>query len=120
MECNGGEHLTAPGNQQDNNSMSEALDNDQIQSALADLPGWKLENDTIRKDFQFGNFTQAFTFLMQVAFIAESQVHHPNIENVYNSVTLALQSHDAGNKVTGKDISFAEAVEKLDPSGLKA
>ena len=99
--------------------MSEALQNNQIQSALSDLPGWKFSEDTIRKDFQFGDFTQAFSFLVQVAFIAENQNHHPNIENVYNSVTLALQSHDAGNKVTGKDIAFAEAVEKLEPSGLK-
>lgn len=99
--------------------MSEALQSDQIQSALEDLPGWSFSEDTIRKDFQFGNFTQAFSFLVQVAFIAEDQNHHPHIENVYNSVTLALQSHDAGNKVTEKDIAFAAAVEVLKSSGLK-
>ena len=32
--------------------------------------------------------------------------HHPEWSNVYNSVSVSLRTHDAGNVVTDKDISL--------------
>ena len=57
-----------------------------------------------KKTFVFKDFVHAFAFLTQVAFEAEKQQHHPEIFNVYNKVTLKLQTHDAGNIVTEKII----------------
>ena len=48
------------------------------------LPQWEIKENTIFKSFKFKNFTQAFAFMMQVAFIAEKLNHHPNWSNIYN------------------------------------
>ena len=33
--------------------------------------------------------------------------------NVYNTVDFALSTHDAGNKVTGKDRDLAKAIDEI-------
>ncbi len=98
--------------------MSKQLTPEQIESALTGLKGWTFEDDALRKDFRFGSFTEALAFLVQVGFLAEKHNHHPQISNVYNSVSLGLQTHDAGDKVTEKDVELAQAIDGLNPAGL--
>ncbi|MEP7168463.1 MAG: 4a-hydroxytetrahydrobiopterin dehydratase [Bacteroidota bacterium] len=74
---------------------------------------WKEENNQLKKTFQFKNFTEAFAFMMRVAFIAEKMNHHPDWKNVYNSVDISLSTHDAGDIVTDRDRKLAEAIDKL-------
>ena len=62
---------------------------------------------------QFKDFTTAFAFMTEVAFLAERQNHHPNWSNVYNTVTIELTTHDAGNTVTNKDFELAKGIENL-------
>ena len=75
-------------------------------------PGWSYEQDFIVKEFKFKDFIGAFSFMTKVAFLAEKADHHPNWENVYNRVTIRLQTHDAGG-VTAKDITLAQSIENL-------
>lgn len=63
--------------------------------------------------FEFKDFSEAFAFLSRVALLAEKHNHHPEIQNTYNKVSLSLTSHDAGNKVTDRDINLAKAIDKL-------
>ena len=74
---------------------------------------WKEENNTLSKTFKFANFIDAFAFMTRVALLAEKQDHHPNWSNVYNTVTINLNTHDAGNVVTEKDRKLAAAIDKL-------
>ena len=74
---------------------------------------WKEENNSLKKTFTFKNFSQAFAFMTRVAFIAEKMNHHPDWRNVYNTVEISLNTHDAGNIVTEKDKKLAEAIDKL-------
>lgn len=74
---------------------------------------WTEENNTLTQTFKFANFIDAFAFMTRVAFIAEKQNHHPNWSNVYNTVTINLTTHDAGNVVTEKDRKLSEAIDKL-------
>lgn len=67
----------------------------------------------LEKSFEFKNFTEAFAFMVQVAFLAEKHQHHPDWSNVYNKVTIRLSTHDAGNKVTEKDHKLAEAIDQI-------
>lgn len=94
--------------------MAKPLETAQIEAALKDLPGWAYEGSALRRSYRFGNFSEAMAFIVKVGFIAERLDHHPEIRNVYSSVDLAVQSHDAGNAVTAKDVEFAEAVSSLD------
>lgn len=74
---------------------------------------WSEEDNFLVQEFTFADFQEAFAFMTRVAFIAESLDHHPNWENVYNRVTIRLQTHDAGCIVTDKDRDFAERVSRL-------
>jgi 4a-hydroxytetrahydrobiopterin dehydratase len=74
---------------------------------------WKEENNTLKKAFKFKDFKEAFAFMTKVALTAEKMDHHPNWSNVYNTVTIELSTHDAGNKVTALDRKLAKAIDEL-------
>jgi 4a-hydroxytetrahydrobiopterin dehydratase len=74
---------------------------------------WKEENNSLNRSFEFSNFIEAFAFMTKVAFLAEKANHHPNWSNVYNKVTISLNTHDAGDTVTEKDRKLAEAIDKI-------
>ena len=94
-------------------SMSEPLTENQIQEALANLPGWAFADDTISRTYRFGSFTEAIGFITEMAFACERSNHHPELTNVYSTVTISLNTHDAGGKVTEKDIDLAGKIENL-------
>ena len=74
---------------------------------------WIEEDNKLKKTFEFKDFVEAFGFMSQVAITAEKMDHHPNWSNVYNTVTIELTTHDAGNVVTEKDRKLAEAIDGL-------
>lgn len=74
---------------------------------------WVEEDNKLKKTFEFKDFTEAFAFMVRVAFLAESQGHHPNWSNVYNRVVIELNTHDKGNIVTDKDRKLAKAIDEL-------
>lgn len=91
----------------------EPLTEDQIRAALADLPGWSYERGALAKRFAFGGFREALAFIVRVGFEAEQRDHHPTLTNVYDRVEIALTTHDAGDRVTAKDVDLAGAIEAL-------
>lgn len=74
---------------------------------------WKEENNKLIRTFEFKNFVEAFSFMTQVALLAEKRDHHPDWHNSYNSVEISLTSHDAGGKVTEKDREMASKINEL-------
>ncbi len=72
---------------------------------------WIEENDKLQATFKFKDFMEAFSFMTEVAFYAEKQNHHPNWSNVYNTVEIHLNTHDAGGVVTEKDHLLAKAID---------
>ena len=91
--------------------MSEPLSNDVIRAALADLPGWSFAEDKLTKTYKLADFRAALAFIVRIGLEAEAVNHHPELFNVYSTVTIALNTHDAGGKVTGKDVDLARAIE---------
>ena len=91
---------------------SEPLSPETIRDALeAGLPGWAFEDDALTKTYTFNSFPEAVSFIVRLAFYAEEMNHHPDLHNVYDRVDIALSTHDAGNKVTQKDLDLAHAIE---------
>lgn len=74
---------------------------------------WIEADNKLKATFNFKNFVEAFSFMTQVALIAEKMDHHPNWSNVYNTVIIELTTHDAGNTVTEKDRRLAKAISAL-------
>ncbi len=91
----------------------EPLSEDQIIDQIADMDGWNYSDDKIFKEFLFNDFKEAIAFILRVGFEAEKMNHHPEIYNVYNRVSIGLQTHDVGNKVSNKDIELARDIETL-------
>ena len=68
---------------------------------------------SLYKKFKFEDFSEAFRFISKVAKLAEKLNHHPYWANIYNVVEINLSTHDAGNKVTKKDIEMALLINKF-------
>jgi len=74
---------------------------------------WKEENNSLYRKFEFADFSEAFAFMTRVALAAEKANHHPRWTNVYNTVEVWLNTHDAGDVVTDKDHKLSKAIDKL-------
>lgn len=74
---------------------------------------WNEENNSLTQTFKFSDFKEAFSFMTKVALVAEKMNHHPNWSNVYNTVDITLNTHDAGDVVTDKDRKLADEIDKL-------
>jgi 4a-hydroxytetrahydrobiopterin dehydratase len=84
----------------------------EIQQALASLSGWQRNGGAIQRVFRFPDFKLAMQFVNKVADAAEHANHHPDIDIRYNTVTMALISHDSGG-VTQRDVRMAETINKI-------
>lgn len=89
------------------------LDEAEINAALADLPGWSVENGKLHKTFKFKSFATAMGWMVSVAIYADKMDHHPEWANVYNRVTVNLVTHDLGNAISSWDVQLAQEMEKL-------
>ncbi|MES2647720.1 MAG: 4a-hydroxytetrahydrobiopterin dehydratase [Bacteroidota bacterium] len=74
---------------------------------------WQENNNQLTRVFKFKDFSEAFAFMTRVAIEAERINHHPNWSNVYNTVTISLNTHDAGDIVTEKDHQLSKAIDGL-------
>ena len=93
--------------------MAKGLKRTQIAQALAEIPGWTFKRDALAKEFKFGSFREALSFMVRVSFEAEAMDHHPEWTNVYNRVAIRLNTHDAGGKVTAKDVALAKKIQAI-------
>lgn len=90
--------------------MADTLDPAKL---AADLDGWSAAKDraAIEKTFKFKDFNAAFGFMTRVALKADKMDHHPEWSNVYNTVEVALTTHDAGG-VTKLDEALARFMDE--------
>ncbi|MEM9362351.1 MAG: 4a-hydroxytetrahydrobiopterin dehydratase [Bacteroidota bacterium] len=90
----------------------QKLTTSQIEEQLKNLNGWSHENGSISKTFQFSDFKEAFATMTRIAFEAEKANHHPEWANVYNRLTINLNTHDAGG-ITQYDFDLAKTIESI-------
>ena len=90
----------------------ETYRSQQIEEKLKTFDGWALVDAALEKHFKFKNFQDALVFINQVGQLAEEADHHPEIYNVYNRVTLRLNTHSA-NGITHKDFDLAEKINSI-------
>ena len=73
------------------------------QFLLVKLKDWTFDGTYISRIFKFNNFVSAFSFMTSVALEAEKMEHHPEWSNIYNVVTIKLNSHDAKGVAKSRD-----------------
>jgi 4a-hydroxytetrahydrobiopterin dehydratase len=86
----------------------------QIDELLALLPGWSLAEDgkSIVKDYAFKNFYRTMAFVNAIAWIANDQDHHPDMEVGYGHCKVRYNTHDVGG-LSRNDFICAARVEGL-------
>ena len=91
--------------------MADLLSESDRARALEELSGWQMAEgrNAITKVFTFKTFNEAFGFMTRVALAAERMDHHPEWSNVYNRVTIVLQTHTAKG-VTDLDVKLAKKI----------
>lgn len=73
---------------------------------------WKEAYNKLEKEFNFTDFQKSLKFINQISLICEKANHHPEINWIYNKITLKLSTHDAGDIITEKDIKLAKLIDK--------
>ena len=89
------------------------LNADEIEAALADLPGWQVADGKLTKTYKFKSFAAAIGWMVSVAIYADKIDHHPEWSNVYNRVQVNLVTHDLGNTISTWEVDLARKMESL-------
>ncbi|MCX4885025.1 MULTISPECIES: 4a-hydroxytetrahydrobiopterin dehydratase [unclassified Streptomyces] len=91
----------------------EPLSQKEIEDRLAELPGWSLDGDRITRSYRLGTHFAATAMVVHIARIQEELGHHSDLTLGYNTVSLSVNTHSAGGKVTELDFGLARKVEDL-------
>lgn len=85
-----------------------------IEENLKYLNGWayNAQTKTIQKEFLFKSYLKTIGFVNAVAWIANKENHHPDLEVSFNKCVVKLTTHDAGG-VSELDFTMAQAIELL-------
>ena len=73
---------------------------------------WTREGDVLVTSVKLKDFAAALQFVNAVGAAAEAANHHPDIDIRWNTVNLALTTHDAGG-LTRFDLALAAAIDRL-------
>lgn len=93
-----------------------ALNATEIVAKLAHIDGWQLTGDgpavAIEKTFTFANYFETISFVNAVAFIANTQDHHPDMSVHFNRCVVRFNTHDV-NGISTTDFECATQIEAL-------
>ncbi|KAG5510082.1 hypothetical protein JKF63_06975 [Porcisia hertigi] len=91
----------------------KALSAPAVTQALQSLPGWKLSGNSqnvMECNYVFEDFMEAIRYMNAIVPFCEQMQHHPSWSNVYNRLRVELTTHDAGNRLTQKDVDLAKVM----------
>ncbi|WP_346924647.1 4a-hydroxytetrahydrobiopterin dehydratase [uncultured Arthrobacter sp.] len=88
---------------------TDVLNERQVDAALAGLPDWRSRLGGLVTVYKAPTAAAALELIAAVGRLAEEQNHHPDLDWRYRRVFLRYSSHDAGDKVTRRDVAAATA-----------
>lgn len=91
------------------------LSREKVEALQKEIPTWQVSADatSITCERTFRDFVAAMLFVNNVALIAESEGHHPDIEVHYNRVRLSLATHAIGG-LSENDFIIAAKIDTLE------
>jgi len=92
-----------------------ALTIDQAQKLLPEAPLWQIseDNKSISRNFEFKGFYKTMSFVNAIAWIANQEGHHPDMEVGYNYCRIKFTTH-AVDGLTKNDFICAAKIDALD------
>ena len=73
----------------------------EIAAAMTVLSSWKVEQETIIRQFTFKNYYQTLEFVNTIATIIHQEDHHPELLITYNRCTVRFNTHSVNNGAGG-------------------
>lgn len=91
------------------------LNAEKIKERLATINQWQVTSDNKKlfKAFQFKNFHHTMSFVNAIAFIANQENHHPDLEIGFNYCRVNYTTH-AVNGLTENDFICCAKIDKLE------
>lgn len=87
-----------------------SLTSDQVALQLDGLPEWSCDGNTLIKTYTFDDFATAMSFMVRVAFFAQSLEHYPVWQHDYNVVTVRIGNPNQ-HAVHSRDVQLAKRME---------
>jgi 4a-hydroxytetrahydrobiopterin dehydratase len=84
----------------------------EVKDLLGRLNGWEHDANTIRKRYKFQDFYRTMAFVNAVAWIANRENHHPDLEVGYNHCVVRYHTHAIGG-LSENDFICAAKVDDL-------
>lgn len=89
-----------------------ALDAASIDTYLGQVDGWERQDGAIQREFRFQDFYRTIAFVNAVAWIANHEDHHPDLEVGYNRCLVRYTTH-AVNGLSRNDFICAARIDAL-------
>lgn len=90
--------------------MAELLDHDEIETALAALPGWSYDGEALVRRVEVPADTQD-ALAESVGAVADEMDHHPSVTRDGDAMTFRLWTH-SDDGVTAKDVELAARLDQ--------
>ncbi|MGD8859907.1 MAG: 4a-hydroxytetrahydrobiopterin dehydratase [Myxococcales bacterium] len=89
------------------------LTKEEYEPLLRELDGWEVVDDHhLRRDYRFGNFTDALDFTNRAGAVAEEQGHHPEITVGWGHALVEIWTHKIDG-LTESDFILAAKLDAL-------
>lgn len=79
---------------------------------LKQVPGWERTGPSIAREFRFKSYLRTIAFVNAVAWLAEGENHHPDLEVGYNRCLVRFSTHAIGG-LSENDFILAAKVNGL-------
>jgi len=89
-----------------------AMDDATIRSHLQQVSGWTLQDGAIEKTFPFKNYYETISFVNALAWICNTEDHHPNLQVSYDRCVVRFNTHSA-NGISVNDFICAAKADAL-------
>ncbi len=85
-----------------------------LSQLLTLLPHWQVAGEPaeLRREFRFKNYYHVMSFVNAIAWIANKEGHHPDLEVSYGRVLVRYSTHDAGG-LSRNDFICAAKIDAL-------
>jgi len=100
-------------------SATKKLSPDAVKAVLDELPHWTRDGDALTREYTFLSFPDAVAFVTRLAFDAQANDHHPDLQLIYKRVKVTWSTHSEGG-VTEKDAAGARQSDVIAASGCRA
>ncbi|MET7640128.1 4a-hydroxytetrahydrobiopterin dehydratase [Streptomyces sp. NPDC005438] len=93
----------------------QPLSESELNQALEGLPGWSVQDDRLTRTYHFPGHPPAAAMVAHVSAIQEELGHHADQTLSYNTLTVSVNTHSVGGRITALDTGLAGRIEEIAP-----